>query len=716
MSTPLRVLLVEDTPADAKLVLHQLRSAGYEADSRIVDNEPDFVAALADPPDIILADYNVPGFDAFKTLARLTSTGLDVPLIVVSGTIGEDVAMEAIRAGAHDYLIKDRLGRLGSAVARALDDREVRARERQTLDSLRKSEAELREQTERIRAILDNVGEGIVTCDQAGSIETVNAAAVELFGYSTEELSGASIGALIAEPVRAEFLSRLAIGRRADRGTATDSPIETTGRRNDGRAFPMEFNADGVELEERRLLVVSFRDISERRAYVDALEYQALHDVLTGLPNRVLFGDRVSQTIALAERSGTGFGLLLLDLDRFKDVNDTLGHQQGDVLLKAFADRLRETLREVDTVARLGGDEFGILPQGVEDNDSLLQAARKIMTAMAEPFVLGAQTVDATVSIGVAVYPAHGSDLSTLVRHADVAMYVAKRRGLGCAVYNPEQDQNAALSLALLGQLRGAITHDELVLHYQPQVDLATRSVRSVEALVRWRHPEEGLLFPDQFMPLAENSDLIGPLTAWVLDESLRQLQVWREQGFDLVIAVNATIRNLQDHDFPETVSGLLAAHELLPQHLIMEITESSAMSPLAIEGLDPLHRTGVTLAIDDFGTGYSSLAYLKRLPVGQIKIDKSFIVDLARDLDDAAIVRPTIELGHNLGLEVVAEGIEDEASLRLLVDYGCDLGQGYHISRALPAGDLETWFRDAPWSVSHIAAEAAPMSRKVGG
>jgi EAL domain-containing protein (putative c-di-GMP-specific phosphodiesterase class I) len=348
------------------------------------------------------------------------------------------------------------------------------------------------------------------------------------------------------------------------------------------------------------------------------------------------------------------------------------------------------------------------------DIDGLSLAARRILTTMQEPFLLDGQEVDAAVSIGIAMYPAHGSDLNTLVRHADVAMYAAKGRGLGYTVYNPEQDRTASLSLALLSQLRHAITHDELVLHYQPQVDLATRSVRSVEALVRWRHPKEGLLLPDQFIPLAEQSDLIGPLTTWVLGESLSQLREWREQGLDLVMSVNATIRNLQDPEFPASVVGLLAARDLLPEYLILEITESTAMSPLAVEGLHPLHRAGISLAVDDFGTGYSSLAYLKRLPVRQIKIDKSFVIDLARNEDDAAIVRPTIDLGHNLGLKVVAEGLEDEASFTKLLNYGCDLGQGYLISPALAAADLDGWFAVTPWRVNRIPSAAQPGRRRV--
>jgi diguanylate cyclase (GGDEF)-like protein/PAS domain S-box-containing protein len=572
--------------------------------------------------------------------------------------------------------------------------RDITERKRE-ISERHRAELALRESEARLRAILDAVGEGIVTCDESGLVESVNGAAVELFGRDAEDIVGASVGSLIAEPARAAFLGLLTL---EDMGGGAIVQ-ESLARHLDGTVFPVEFNADVMELGDRRVRVISFRDVSERRAYVEALEHQALHDALTGLPNRLLFGDRVTQAIAAAQRNRTGFGLLLLDLDRFKEVNDTLGHQQGDALLRAIAERLRANHRDVDTVARLGGDEFGILPTGVADRDGLLRAARGILALMQEPFVLEGQLVDAAVSVGIAVYPAHGPDVSTLVRHADVAMYVAKRRGLGAAVYDPEQDENAAHRLALLGRLRRAIAHDELVLHYQPQVSIDGGAVRAVEALVRWRTDDEGLLPPLRFLPLAEQSDLIGPLTTWVLDQSLRQLADWRRRGLELDLAVNATTRNLQDRDFPATVARLLRVHGVAPEHLTLEITESSAMSPQALAGLDPLYRTGVALAIDDFGTGYSSLAYLKRLPVTQIKIDRSFIVDLARDHDDAAIVRPTISLGHNLGLTVVAEGVEDLEALELLRDCGCDLVQGFLVSPALPPEELEPWAREGPWS-----------------
>jgi len=693
----LRAILVEDREADARLVLHALKTAGYDVDARVVDTADAFTSALADPPDIVLADYNLPGFNAFDTIARLKASGVDVPLIVVSGTIGEDVAVAAIRAGAHDYLIKDRLARLGAAVNRALEERASRDREEAAAVALRQSEA-------RLRAILDNVGEGIVTCDESGLVDSVNRAALELFGFTADELTGRSIEMVIADDRRADFLGYLTTSPAQQRRDAPYA-VDTTGRRKDGSPLPLEFSAEGVQLDDRRLIIVSFRDVSERRAYMEALEYQALHDALTGLPNRVLFGDRVSQAVAAAERSRSGFGVLLLDLDRFKDVNDTLGHEQGDALLRAFAARLKETLREVDTVARLGGDEFGILPQGIADEEGLMQTARKILTTMQEPFVLEGQVVDTPLSVGIARFPVHGSDVNTLVRHADVAMYVAKHRGLGCAMYDPEQDRNAAHRLALLGQLRRAISHDELFLHFQPQVDLAQRHVRAVEALVRWQHPEQGLLMPDQFLPLAEQSDLMAPLTSWVLDRALGQLATWRRHGLDLVMSVNATTRNLQDHEFPAIVGDVLRKHDLAADLLTIEITESSAMSPLAIDGLEPLHRAGVTLSIDDFGTGYSSLAYLKRLPVAQIKIDKSFIMDLSHDEDDAAIVRPTIALGHNLGLEVVAEGVEDEEALRMLATYGCDFIQGHLVSRAVDAATFEAWLSAGRWRVQRMSA-----------
>ena len=556
----------------------------------------------------------------------------------------------------------------------------------------KKIEASLQDSKERMRVILENVGDGIVTCSDQGVIETVNPAVERLFGYGADELVGTQIELLIDKPDRADFVGNLGAAANELGQAGASRSREMAGLRKDHKTFRMEVNASTVELGHRRMVIASFRDVSERRAYIEALEYQALHDALTGLPNRALFADRVNRAIARAQRRKERFGLLLLDLDRFKDVNDTLGHPSGDALLSAFADRLRLALRGVDTVARLGGDEFAILPEGIEDVDGLVRTARKIQSAIEAPFTLGDHVLDSAASIGIAVYPEHGVDANTLVQHADVAMYVAKRRGTGSAVYSPEQDEYSAKRLALLGRLRHGIGNNELVLHYQPQVNILSGGMGAVEALVRWQPKGDDLLLPDHFLPQAEQSELMRPLTVWVLNEALGQLGRWRADGLDLRMSVNVSARNLQDADFITEVAEVLEKHAVTPSNLTLEITESTAMSPSALDGIRPLHQLGVRLAIDDFGTGYSSLAYLKRLPVSELKIDKAFITNLAEDADDAAIVRPTVTLAHNLGLKVVAEGLENQASRNLLISYGCDLAQGNLIAPPLVASELEKW------------------------
>jgi diguanylate cyclase (GGDEF)-like protein len=390
--------------------------------------------------------------------------------------------------------------------------------------------------------------------------------------------------------------------------------------------------------------------------------------------------------------------LLVMDLDRFKDVNDTLGHGHGDALLQSIAERLRTALRGSDTVARLGGDEFAILLAGSVDADGATRVARTLLKALEAPFTVNGQAVDARASIGIALYPDHGVDAGELMRRADVAMYVAKRTRVGHAVYAPHQDERSMGRLALLGELRHAIVHEELELHYQPKLDLRTGRVCGVEALIRWRHPCRGLVQPAGFMPLVEESELMAPLTWWLLNDALGQVRAWRDSGLDLDIAVNLSPRNLQDHHLAQSIVELLRLWRVPADRLTLELTENVVMAAGATEVLRPLQEMGVRLSIDDFGTGYSSLAYLKRLPVAELKIDRSFVTDLACDADDAAIVGPTIALGHNLGLEVVAEGVEDGSSLRMLGEHGCDVVQGFYICPPLPAAELTAWLRGSPW------------------
>jgi diguanylate cyclase (GGDEF)-like protein len=438
---------------------------------------------------------------------------------------------------------------------------------------------------------------------------------------------------------------------------------------------------------------------SELEAVNRELEHMALHDSLSGLPNRALFTDRLEQAIIAAGRSGGRFACMILDLDRFKEINDTLGHNIGDEVLREVASRLARGLRESDTVARLGGDEFAILLPSANVREAT-RIASKLLHLLEEPVVIGQHSFAVGASIGVALFPDHGERAAQLMQRADVAMYVAKRNGNGYALYDVEEDHHNASRLAFLSELRGALDRGELALHFQPKVHLASAAVQAVEALVRWQHPQRGLILPEEYIPLSEQTGLIRPITTWVLGEAMRQCREWHAAGRDLAVSVNLSMRNLHDPQFPGTVGALLMNWQVDPQAIVLEITESAVMadSERVLAVLQRLRGMGVRLSIDDFGTGYSSLSHLKRLPVSEIKIDKSFVTDMHVNDDDAIIVRSTIDLAHNLGLTVTAEGVEREDAFTVLNVLGCDLAQGQYISPALPVRELEEWLGRSAW------------------
>ena len=438
------------------------------------------------------------------------------------------------------------------------------------------------------------------------------------------------------------------------------------------------------------------------RAYQRDLRRAALTDDLTGLPNRVLFNDRIERGILAGKRDGLLASVILIDLDRFKEVNDTLGHHYGDLLLKEVAKRLAECIREGDTLARLGGDEFGILLPRLPDADLALGLAERANTALSEALVLNGVAIQVDASVGIALYPSDGDDAATLLQRADVAMYEAKRGHSGCAFYVSESDHFSPERLAMVPELRKGIERGELLLHFQPKVDVATGGVHSVEALVRWDHPTLGRVMPDRFIKLAEDTGLIRQLTLFVLDRSLAQCRTWLHEGLRVPVSVNVSVRNLLDPHFLDEIRDALRRSEVPAEMLLLEITESAMMADYvkALEVLTSLSKMGVTLSVDDFGTGYSSLAYLKELPLSELKIDRSFVMTMASDEANEMIVRSTIALGHNLGLKTVAEGVEDEETLEQLERLGCDLVQGYLMSKPLPPDELTEWLRANSGSV----------------
>ncbi len=449
------------------------------------------------------------------------------------------------------------------------------------------------------------------------------------------------------------------------------------------RAFPLTGRAVGVSLQ----------DVTEAVEASEALRRQALYDSLTGLPNRRLLDEELHRRIGQGSLPGENVALLVMDLDQFKEVNDALGHHVGDQLLRSIGDRLTAELSD-SLVARLGGDEFAVVLAGLVNEVDARRVADRIRETLSEPFILDDVRLQSNASIGIALYPEQARDVATLIQRADVAMYMAKRAGAGVAVYAAEHDRSSVERLTLIGDLPGAAESGQFVLHYQPCVALRTGRPVRVEALIRWQHPRLGLLGPDQFVELAELSGAIQPMTRWVVGEGLAALRHWRNHGYEIGLAVNLSVRNLYDPDLVSYLETALETHDIPPGDLVLELTETELMDDpsLAQEVFAALGALGVNTSIDDFGTGYSSLTYLRDLPLQEIKIDKSFVAEMHRRSDEFTIVRSMIDLGHNLGLEVVAEGVEHADDLQLLRRLGCDLGQGYHFSRPLPSDELLAW------------------------
>ena len=469
-------------------------------------------------------------------------------------------------------------------------------------------------------------------------------------------------------------------------------------RLGEGRTFSSEdlklfealANHASVSLENRHL-------IDRLRLEAADKEHQALHDALTGLPNRLLFHQRVEQALSRSAHADQKVGVMLLDLDRFKEVNDTLGHHNGDLLLQEIGERLRRTIRSGDTVARLGGDEFAVLLPELLGSEAAVAAANGIRHALERPFSIGEVTLDVGASIGIAIWPDHGDDAVTLLQRADVAMYAAKATQDSVDVYDPHRDTYSLERLSLVGELRRAIEQGELAVHYQPKADARTGRVTGMEALVRWFHPRRGAVPPEEIIGVAEQTGLIRPLTLFVLAQALRQCRSWRRAGFAYDVAVNLSLRNILDAELPNDVLRLLDDVGLPSSALSFEITESSIMAdPVRTEAVvSRLRSMGVSMAIDDFGTGYSSFSHLQRLPFDEIKIDRTFVQHMATDDSDLTIVRTIVDLGRNLGIHVVAEGVEDIETWERLAAIGCDVIQGYVLSKPLSALDLDRWLSD---------------------
>ncbi|MBI3597578.1 MAG: EAL domain-containing protein [Nitrospirae bacterium] len=573
----------------------------------------------------------------------------------------------------------------------------------QDITETKELEFHLRDSQTRLSGILSIAADAIISADENQRVILFNKGAEQIFGYPAEEVIGRPLDMLM--PTRLAELHRGHV-QKFGAGTVSsrlmgERDCEIIGRRKDGTEFPAVASISKWKRDGEMIYTAIVRDVTENRKAEETIRRLAYYDELTGLPNRTLFSDRIREALLRRLKDWAVLAVLLLDLDRFKEINDTLGHHRGDFLLQQVARRLQEVLRPTDMVARLGGDEFGmILPLRTVRDTAVV--ANKIQKALEEPFEIEALPVAVEISIGIALAPDHGENPESLIQRADVAMYTAKKKGIGYTVYAPELDSHSPRRLALMGELRRAIERGQLFLVYQPKIDLRTGRVIDVEALVRWNHPTVGMVSPDQFIAPAEQTGLIHPLTEFVIHEALRQCKEWHQAGRMVCVAVNLSVRNLQDSNLEGRIRSAIETFGLEPKCLELEITESAIMADAekAMSMIETLSRMGVRFAIDDFGVGYSSLGYLQKLQVGSIKIDRSFVKDMATNEGDASIVRSAVELGHNLGKQVVAEGVEDAAALERLMALGCDSAQGYHISRPLPMEELCRWLARPPFSL----------------
>jgi diguanylate cyclase (GGDEF)-like protein/PAS domain S-box-containing protein len=556
------------------------------------------------------------------------------------------------------------------------------------------AEAAVRESELRYRLLFEQNAAGVCVKTPDGVILDCNSTFAAMLGYARAELIGIDAEQLYARPAeRTELMTLL-------RDSSTLNSVEVELRRKNGEPLWVLQNLT-LAGDRVHMTVV---DISDRKRAEEQIEFHAYHDVLTHLPNRKLFTDRLTQNITRARRSGKALAVMFVDLDHFKNINDTLGHEAGDELLLEMARRLRDCIREDDTVARLGGDEFTIILSELRHPEDAANVAEKIIEAVERPMVISGTPTDISASIGIAVYPDDGTDPETLLRNADSAMYRAKESGRDTyQLCTDEMKRRAQERLSLETRLRRAINEGQLALHYQPQISLTTGGIVGVEALVRWNDPERGLVHPSAFIPLAEESRLILPLGDWVMRTACRQMREWRDQGLDLPrISVNLSARQFQQTDIVERVRGILADSGLEAGALELEITETTAMqnAETSVDVLQALRTLGVGISIDDFGTGYSSLNYLKRFPLSSVKIDGVFVRDLATSEGDAAIVSAVVGIARSLRLRVIAEGVETEEQLTFLRRRKCDAAQGYLFSRPLAAESLAALVTERPLAV----------------
>jgi diguanylate cyclase (GGDEF)-like protein/PAS domain S-box-containing protein len=696
MNASLRALIVASSAEDAEALSNELRRAGYDLVSAHVSTRDSMDEALqSESWDVILSDDSTPNFGALAALALLKERQHDIPFLVVSDRVDAETAISALRAGANDFIPKDSLDRLASSVERELDEARMRRGVLQGKKTLRESEARLREAllgyAHRFRAIAE-VSKGLIyewdlksgTVDWFASID-------EKLGYADGEFPRTRQGweGILHPEDRDRVLAA------AERHIRTAEPFSTEYRaiRRDGTVMAWNESAKVLREEGNPTRWIGFiTDVTENRQVEEQVKYLALHDVLTDLPNRALFNDRLALALPQSKRGNQKLAVLILNLDRFQAVNESFGQSVGDRFLCRVAERIRACTRAGDTVARLGGDEFAILIHRLRSEEDVARVAQKVLEAIRLPFLVDQRELFTTASMGASTFPTDGTDADTLTRNADTALHRAKAHGRdNYQLYSPDMNARAIERLSLENHLRQAVTHEQLVLYYQPVIDLRSERILGVEALLRWLHPERGLLPASEFIPLAEVSGLISPIGEWILHAACEQLREWNDAGYsDLRMAVNVSPRQFQQPDFVAQVTRAIAASGISPESLDLEITETSAMEDpeRSIAKLQDLKKRNVRISLDDFGTGFASLNYLGRFPIDRIKLDHSFVRELPGNRHNCAIAVAVITMAHALTMSVVGEGVETAEQVAFLRDEGCDEAQGYLFSHPLPASE----------------------------
>ncbi len=673
------LLLVEDNPGDVRLLREMMKEEPTgETELKHVGCMNDAEKQLAAQVfDIILLDLGLPDAQGLGAVKRAHELAPSVPLVVLTSLDDESLATQALQEGAQDYLIKGQIDSRGLLRAlRYAVERKI-------------TEEALFAEKERAQVTLNSIGDAVVCTDISGNITFLNLVAEKMIGWTGEEAAGhpmAEVLQILDATSRETTPNPMALA--VDRNRTMNLPSNCILIRRDGFKIPIEDSVAPIHDREGLATgaVIVFRDVSAARAMSEQLAHSAEHDFLTGLPNRMLLNDRVSQAITLAPRHMKKVAVLFLDLDGFKHINDSLGHPIGDKLLQSIAKRLVDCVRGSDTVSRQGGDEFVVLLSEVEQSEDAAISALRLLQAVAEAHSIDGHDLHVTTSIGLSVYPDDGLDAETLIKNADTAMYQAKENGRqSYQFFKPSMNVRAVERQSIEENLRRALERDEFTLHYQPKVNLKKGEITGAEALLRWTHPIRGAVSPAQFIPVAEDCGLILPIGKWALRQACRQARAWQDAGLALgTMAVNISAMEFRDDRFLADIFAILDDTGLDPKVLELELTESVLMKRAeATESvLKTLRERGVQVAVDDFGTGYSSLSYLRRLPIDALKIDQSFVRQITVAPDETTIVAAVISMGRSLKLRVVAEGVETQQQLAFLQEHDCDEAQGYYFSR----------------------------------